>query len=123
MFYEYLVELCTNLRDVHGLTSACIILDNARVHRERDLQQVTTEFGFEFHFLSPYSYMLNPIECAFSKIKNSVRETLRRGENGSLSDQILKGVESISADDCAGYFRNMTRNLVNSAAGLPYVHY
>lgn len=101
---------------------ACIILDNARIHRKQDLQEITNEFGYEYHFLSPYSYMLNPIEFAFSKIKSSVRGLLRQGEDGSLSDFIMRAVQFVTPEDCNGYFRKVIRNLVNSAAGLPYCH-
>jgi len=122
IFASYIKELCSFLRDVKGMNNVCIILDNARIHRKKDMEEITSEFGFQFKFLAPYSYMLNPIETSFSKIKNAVKSMLRNKSNGSLSEFILNGVEAITVNDCIGYFRHMTRNLINSAAGLPYVH-
>ena len=46
-------------------------LQNTQENRN---ERITSEFNFEYKFLSPYSYMLNPIENAFSKIKNGVRQ-------------------------------------------------
>ncbi|KAI5153030.1 hypothetical protein ENBRE01_3094 [Enteropsectra breve] len=122
IFAEYITELCRYLRDERHMQDSCLILDNARIHRRADIQRITTEFGYEFKFLSPYSYMLNPIECAFSKIKNGIRSKLRSGVQGILSEMMLTEVESISPNDSAGYFRHILRNITNCAAELPYIH-
>ena len=122
VFTMYLTELCTYLRYNIKLESGCIILDNARVHKREELLRVTSEFGYDFKFLSPYSYMLNPIENCFSKIKNGVRSKLRQGANGNLSDIILKEIDNVTSDDCSGYFRYISRNITNCAAELPYKH-
>lgn len=66
--------------------------------------------------------MLNPIETAFSKAKNSVKELLRSCTDGSLSDYILMFVSNVIENDCIGYFRNMSRNLVNCAGEVSYTH-
>uniref|UniRef100_A0A0N5BZS1 DDE_3 domain-containing protein n=1 Tax=Strongyloides papillosus TaxID=174720 RepID=A0A0N5BZS1_STREA len=62
-------------------------------------------FNFDFKFLSPYSYMLRPIENAFSKVKSCVRSRLRNNENGVLSDIIMSETNNITSTDCNGYFR------------------
>ena len=85
IFSNYIVELCTHLKYNLNMQSACIILDNARVHRRIDIERITEEFGFSYKFLSPYSYMLNPIENAFSKIKISVRGKLISNQSLVLS--------------------------------------
>lgn len=122
IFADYITELCQYLYDNCSMRNVCIILDNARIHKRGDLERITTCFNYEYQFLSPYSYMLNPIENAFSKIKCSVREILRNNDEGTLSNFILQGVQTINPEDCAGYFRQMNTNLINAAAGLPYVH-
>lgn len=50
----------------------CPILYNLRIHRRQDIYRVMSIFMFTFKFLSPYSYMLNSIEYASSKIKNGM---------------------------------------------------
>ena len=66
--------------------------------------------------------MLNPIENAFSKIKNGARSRLRLGTNGFLSELILSETNTITPTDSTGYFRNILRNITNCAAELPYIH-
>ena len=97
-------------------------MDNSRIHKRTEIEIITLEFNFEYKFLSPYFYMLNPIENAFSKIKNGVRSRLRLGTNGFLSELILSETNTITPTDSAGYFRNILRNITNCAAELPYIH-
>lgn len=122
IFSEYIMEVCTYLKDELLMQNACLILDNARIHKRDDMQNVTSQFNFEFQFLSPYSYMLNPIENAFSKIKNGVRSGLRSGGYGLLTEIILAETRNVTPADCSGYFRHISRNITNCAAELPYSH-
>uniref|UniRef100_A0A0N5B1U7 DDE_3 domain-containing protein n=1 Tax=Strongyloides papillosus TaxID=174720 RepID=A0A0N5B1U7_STREA len=66
--------------------------------------------------------MLNPIENAFSKIKNCVRSRLRNNDNEVLSDVIMSEINNITSIDCNRYFRYITKNITNCAAELPYCH-
>lgn len=122
IFLEYIKELCHYSRDVLHMRNACLILDNARIHRKNDMETITQEFGYSFKFLSPYSYMLNPIENAFSKIKNCVRSRLRMGFEGDLSSLILQSVGNVTIRDCVGYFSYVQCNIINCAAERPYIH-
>jgi len=122
IFSEYIRELCRYLKEVRNMTGAVLIFDNAKVHRRENIEPAVREFEFNFKFLSPYSYMLNPIESVFSKIKNIVRARLRAGSTGALSDMVLEAVNEITPEDCSSYFRYMARNITNCAAGLPYEH-
>ena len=79
IFSTYIRELCVHLRDEARMEGVCLIFDNTRTHKRVDIEQITSEFNFEYKFLSPYSYMLNPIENAFSKIKNGVRSGIAGG--------------------------------------------
>lgn len=115
-------ELCESLSRDSNYSNACIILDNARVHRENEIRDLTREFGITYKFLSPYSYMLNPLENAFSKIKNIVKTRLGNEESHDLVTIILEAAGSITADDSAGFYRLMLRNITNCAAGLEYRH-
>ncbi|KAF7684893.1 hypothetical protein CDIK_4358, partial [Cucumispora dikerogammari] len=86
IFSDYINELCIYLRDVKLMENACLILDNARIHKREHIQRIVSQYNYTFKFLSPYSYMLNPIENVFSKIKNGVRSKLRLGITGALSE-------------------------------------
>jgi len=95
IFSINLRELCTHLRDAKGIRSACVIVDNARVHRRADLEAITSEYDFELKYLAPYSYMLNPIETVFCKAKNLVKQIVWSRLDGTLADFILQGVQAL----------------------------
>lgn len=122
IFSQYVNDLCAYLRDVENLSNACLILDNARIHRKNDIERITNEFGYTYKFLSPYSYMLNPIENSFSKIKNGVRSSLRNSNDHALADLIMEEVGKITRNDSLGFFRHVSRNITNCAAEMPYCH-
>lgn len=122
VFSAYIKELCLFLRDEIKLERACLILDNARIHKRDIISSIVDQFNFEFKFLSPYSYMLNPIENAFSKIKSGIKSKIRLGESGSLSEMLLQETRNITAGDASGYFRYIARNITNFAAEIPYHH-
>jgi hypothetical protein len=86
------------------------------------MQRITSFFGYEFKFLPPYSYMLNPVENVFSKIKLAIRSRLRSNKVGLLSDMMLEETRNATSLDCSGYFGYMLRNITNCAAELPYIH-
>uniref|UniRef100_A0A0K0ETC2 DDE_3 domain-containing protein n=1 Tax=Strongyloides stercoralis TaxID=6248 RepID=A0A0K0ETC2_STRER len=62
--------------------------------------------------------MLNPIENAFSKIKNGIRSKLQLEATGVLSEMMMKDVNNITEVDAAGYFRHVLRNITNCAAEM-----
>ncbi|KAG0441722.1 hypothetical protein DMUE_0843 [Dictyocoela muelleri] len=65
-------------------------------------------------FLSPYSYMLNPIEFSFSKIKSIVRRSLASGSNESFTNIILNSVNQLTKSDLQSYSRNIGRNCLKA---------
>ena len=89
-------------------------MDNARVHKQDEIKKITSIFEFDYKFLSPYSFMLNPIENAFSKIKNGVRSCLITYSGATFSEIILSEVNNVNS--------NITRNITNCAADLAYEH-
>ncbi len=55
---------------------------------------------------------MNPIKNSFSKIKNVIKSRLRLGETGVLHEMIISEISNVSPDDCAGYFRNILKNIL-----------
>ncbi len=53
--------------------NSVIILDNAKIHHNEDLIDYLQAFGIRVEFLPPYSPDLNPIELAFSVLKNFLK--------------------------------------------------
>lgn len=70
------------------------------------------ENGLIVQFLSPYSYMLNPIEFGFLKIRARVRRKLTDGFNGSFICLIRDSANELTYSDLRGYYRHILRNCV-----------
>ena len=75
-FSEFLIELDSTMVDEHGIRNSRIIMDNARPHTAVSTAMVMSTLVNSTKFLSSYSFMLNPIEFAFSKIKSILRGIL-----------------------------------------------
>ena len=81
-------------------------MDNAKIHHDPRVKAlIEDEAGAILVFLPPYSYDLNPIEHAFSKVKSWImrnRELCRRDPRRGLQTAMF----SITPEDAAGYFKH-----------------
>jgi transposase len=120
-FCAFVQELVERLRERDEMNGAWLILDNACIHKTRELQEIMASSSYELKFLSPYSYMLNPIENVFSKVKASAKRILSNtvGEQ-TLTAVIQESVGTVTQQDCANYVLNMMMNLTIAAAGQPF---
>jgi transposase len=118
IFCEELLEIISTKEE---LSNSWIIMDNSRIHKIESLRNNFSFFGCSFIFLSPYSYMLNPVEYVFSKIKGFVRSSLPIStEDNTLLDIIIDGMNTITENDLQGYFRLMVENVNNALLELPF---
>ena len=53
--------------------NSVLALDNAKIHHDQELLDYLDAFGVKVEFLPPYSPDLNPIESAFSTIKQFLK--------------------------------------------------
>ena len=106
-FKDYLKELA-NMCCSMEINDPCFILDNARIHHYRGLDEVVESLKLKLMYLPPYSPFLNPIENVFSKWKNNVVRAQARNEN-ELLNLIDDGFKVITANDCSNYYRKMLR--------------
>jgi hypothetical protein len=106
-------NLLNSLDEDPSMAGSWILMDNARVHRREALISLIGQRGYHLHFLSPYSYMLNPVEFIFSKVKSVVRRELAQqfGNTQNLQEIILAGVDAVSSNDCCGYMIHVMRNM------------
>lgn len=112
IFKRFLDNLLEKLQTNIYYDNSWLIMDNARIHHTEIVREVFQNQNYVLHFLSPYSFMLNPVENIFSKIKAIVRRILSNNENAiTLSGAITEGVNSITPADCSGYMVNMMRNI------------
>ena len=80
-----------------------VVLDGLGAHRTDTVRELIEERGADLLFLPSYSPDLNPIEEAFSKIKNIVRKAQARTRE-ALVEAIALAISAITLEDVAGWF-------------------
>ncbi len=80
-----------------------VVMDNLSVHTSGWVRQLIEEKGCELWLLPPYSPDFNPIEQAFSKVKNLVRKAKARTLE-ALFEATTWALGEVVASDAHGYF-------------------
>jgi transposase len=82
-----------------------VVLDNLAAHKVPGVREAISAAKAEVVYLPPYSPDLNPIENAFSKIKQGLRSAQHRTQQ-KLWNNTQQVLETITPADAAGYFRH-----------------
>ena len=81
-----------------------VVLDGLGAHRSARVRELIEERGAELLFLPSYSSPdLNPIEEAFSKVKNIVRKAAARTRE-ALDEVMGDALSAVTLEDVAGWF-------------------
>ena len=80
-----------------------VVLDRLGAHRTEKVRELVEARGAELVFLPSYSPDLNPIEEAFSKIKQLVRKAGARVRE-ALVEAIGRALAAVTLEDAAGWF-------------------
>ena len=80
-----------------------VIIDNLSAHKGERARKLIEDRGCELLFLPPYSPDLNPIEEAFSKIKQLLRVIGARAKE-ALVEAIGKALGAVTAKDARSFF-------------------
>jgi transposase len=80
-----------------------VVLDGLGAHRTERVRELIEVRGADLLFLPSYSPDLNPIEEAFSKIKNIVRKAAARTHE-ALNEAIAEAMSAVTLEDVAGWF-------------------
>jgi transposase len=80
-----------------------VVMDNLGAHRPQRVRKLIEERGCELLFLPPYSPDLNPIEEAFSKVKNTLRKFAARTKE-TLVEAMGGALDAVSSEDARGFF-------------------
>ena len=80
-----------------------VVLDGLGAHRTNEVRELIEERGADLLFLPSYSPDLNPIEEAFSKIKNIVRKAGARTRE-ALDEAMAEAMFAVTLEDVAGWF-------------------
>jgi transposase len=82
-----------------------VVMDNLSAHRPRRIRELIEQQGCELLYLPAYSPDYNPIEEAFSKIKNLLRKAAARTKE-ALIEAIGQALWAVTVEDALGYFEH-----------------
>jgi len=82
-----------------------VIMDNLSAHKVQGVREAIESVGASAVYLPPYSPDLNPIELAFSKLKQRMRSAKHRGIEPLWRDT-QRLLESITPADATNFFRH-----------------
>lgn len=82
-----------------------LILDNLPAHKSAEVDRLVESAQARVMRLPPYSPDFNPIEMAFSKVKNELRRRRLRTVD-ELWDAFGESLDWIDADEATNYFRH-----------------
>ena len=80
-----------------------VIMDNLSSHTHPDVIRALVRQGVQVKLLPPYSPDLSPIEKAWSKVKQALRQAKARTTE-ALVDAVADALRSITLDDIRGWF-------------------
>jgi transposase len=80
-----------------------VVMDNLGAHTPKRIREFIQARGAELVFLPSYSPDLNPIEQAFSKIKNILRKLGARTHE-VLLEAMEEALSKVTPSDAAGWF-------------------
>ena len=99
VFLAYLEQvLCPQLHP-----GQVVIMDNLSAHKVAGVQQLIAATGARLLYLPPYSPDFNPIEQAWSKIKQWLRSAKARSVE-ALEGAIAEALRAITADNALAWF-------------------
>lgn len=80
-------------------------MDNLAAHKVVGVREAIEKTGARLLYLPPYSPDLSPIELAWSKVKNVLRN-LGALTTRKLNQAICKAFRSVSEKDARGWFKH-----------------
>jgi transposase len=82
-----------------------VVMDNLGAHRPKRVRELIEQQGCQLIYLPSYSPDYNPIEEAFSKIKDLLRKAAARTKE-ALVEAIGAALSAVSAADARGFFEH-----------------
>jgi len=82
-----------------------VVMDNLGAHQPKKGRELIEERGAELVFVPSYSPDLNPIEQAFSKIKNILRKLGARTHE-ALLEAMEEALSKVTPAEAAGWFNH-----------------
>ena len=86
-------------------TGQLVIMDNLSAHKPARVRELIESRGCELIYLPAYSPDFNPIEEAFSKVKDMLRRAGARTKE-ALLEVLGEALSVVGAQDARGYFEH-----------------
>src|SRR3712207_3720392 len=83
-----------------------VVMDNLSAHRPKRIKELIEQRVCELLYLPSYSPDYNPIEEAFAKIKNLLRNAAARSKEALIEAIAAALFSAIPAEDIRGYFQH-----------------
>ena len=101
VFLAYLEKvLCPKLQP-----GDVLVMDNLSAHKVKGVRELIEAAGAELLYLPPYSPDLNPIEKAWSKLKQLLR-TAKARTAAALEQAIAEALVAITAENASAWFQH-----------------
>ena len=82
-----------------------MVMDNLSVHKSETVRELIEGAGAHLLYLPPYSPDFNPIEEAFSKIKNLIHKAGARVHE-ALVAALGEAISEVSEEDAKAFFEH-----------------
>ena len=82
-----------------------VVMDNLSVHKSEGVREMIEGAGAQILYLPPHSPDFNPIEEAFSKIKNLLRKAGARVRE-ALVEAIGEALSAVTEEDARAFFEH-----------------
>lgn len=82
-----------------------VVMDNLQAHKAAGVTEAIEAAGARLLYLPPYSPDFSPIEPMWSKVKQKLRSIGARTVD-ALNDAVTVALQSITENDCRGFFRH-----------------
>lgn len=101
VFLAYLEQvLCPKLKP-----GDVVVMDNLSAHKVNGVRELIEATGAELLYLPPYSPDFNPIEKAWSKLKQLLRAAKARTAE-ALEQAVTQALKAITADNAFAWFQH-----------------
>ena len=94
------------------LPNSVLVIDNASIHKFDGIREIVEDRGARLVYLPSYSPDFNPIELAFSTIKQWLRSNHDRvnqeleSDNGTIYNIFWEAVHSVTAEQARGWYKH-----------------
>jgi transposase len=102
---EVFLAYITQVLVPHLVPGNIVVMDNLAAHKVKGVREAIEAVGAIVLYLPPYSFDFNPIELAWSKLKEHLRSVEAR-TRPDLDDAIADAMQLITRRDASAWYRH-----------------